>query len=425
LRAAQLALTKKAVKDSGSLRFLIWLGAGLILMLVLSSLAAWQSFDYWGKSSTWPLLGLSILAYLISFGIFSQLQSLPRAQTVGLIFLIFSVGFILVLAILAFGRLYYSRSFLLSSCILSILWLFLGYRYGFKTRNLRLAVVPGGMANELMKIPGVDWVLLKNPEFSRELEIDGLTVDLHQKLTTAWVRFLSDCSLKRISVYHAAVVFEAATGRTSLSHLSEGLLEDFEKAPFYVTFKRIVDLTLILISAPVILILALLISVAIRIDSPGPAIFRQKRIGQGGIPFQLLKFRSMLLDAEKHGAKFASNYDLRVTRVGRFLRKSRLDELPQIWNILRGEMSLIGPRPEQVPFSKQFETEIPFYGYRHLVKPGITGWAQVNHGYASGTEETQDKLEFDLYYIKYFSFWLDVLILFKTVRTIFMGDGAR
>ena len=250
-------------------------------------------------------------------------------------------------------------------------------------------------------------------------------MDLHQKLSSVWVRFLSDCSLKRIPVYHAAVVFEAATGRTSLSHLSEGLLEDFVKAPFYVTFKRIVDLMLVLFSAPITLPLALIVAIAIRIDSPGQAIFRQQRMGQGDIPFQLLKFRSMFQDAELHGAKFASRGDNRITRAGRFLRKSRLDELPQFWNILKGEMSLIGPRPEQVPFAMRFEAEIPFYGYRHLVKPGITGWAQVNRGYASGTEETQNKLEFDLYYIKYFSFWLDVLVVLKTVRIIFTGEGAR
>ena len=163
VRAAQLSLTRKTVRDFCSLRSWTWLGTGLVVILVLPSLVAWQSFDYWGKSSTWPLLGLAVLAYLVSFAIFSQLQSLPRAQMMGLIFVIVSMGFIAVIAILAFGRLYYSRSFLVASYCVSILWLVFGYRIGFKTKNLRLAVVPGGMADELIKIPGVDWVPLKNP----------------------------------------------------------------------------------------------------------------------------------------------------------------------------------------------------------------------------------------------------------------------
>ena len=423
VRAAQLSLTKKTIRDSSSLRFWIWLAVGLGVILVLSSFAAWQSFDYWEKSSTWPLLGLAVLVYLISFAIFSQLQSLPRAQTVGLIFLIVSMGFIVTLAILAFGRLYYSRSFLLTAYITSVLWLILGYRIGFKARNLCLALLPGGMAPDLLKISGVDWVPLKRPEVSKE--IDGLAVDLQQKLKPEWVRFLSDCSLKRIPVYHAAVVFEAATGRTSLAHLSEGLLDYFEPDPFYVTLKRVIDLMMVLLSAPITLPLATLVAIAVRADSAGPILFRQERVGQGGRPFKLLKFRSMVQDAENCGAKFASSCDKRVTRIGRFLRKSRLDELPQFWNILKGEMSLIGPRPEQVSFARQFEIEIPFYGYRHLARPGITGWAQVNLGYTAGVEETSGKLEFDLYYTKYFSFWLDMLILFKTVRIILTGDGAR
>jgi len=129
--------------------------------------------------------------------------------------------------------------------------------------------------------------------------------------------------------------------------------------------------------------------------------------------------------ASEERARFAKTGDQRVTRVGTVIRKFRLDELPQFWNILVGDMSLIGPRPEQVGFVEQFERDIPYYSYRHLVRPGVTGWAQVNHGYAADHEETRKKLEHDLYYVKHFSFWLDLLIAFKTVGTIFTGFGAR
>jgi UDP-GalNAc:undecaprenyl-phosphate GalNAc-1-phosphate transferase len=169
----------------------------------------------------------------------------------------------------------------------------------------------------------------------------------------------------------------------------------------------------------------LLTALAVKLESPGPVLFWQERVGAGGKTFRMVKFRSMRTDSEARGARFATDGDDRVTRIGRFLRRSRIDELPQYWNILKGEMSLIGPRPEQVSFVRQFEQEIPFYAYRHLVKPGITGWAQVNQGYAASVHETRGKLEHDLYYIKHFSFWLDALIVFGTIRTVLTGFGAR
>ena len=133
----------------------------------------------------------------------------------------------------------------------------------------------------------------------------------------------------------------------------------------------------------------------------------------------------MCKDSEKEGAQFASAGDMRVTRIGRFIRKTRIDELPQFFNVLKGDMSLIGPRPEQKAFVDKFEEQIPFYNYRHIVKPGISGWAQVVHGYAADVDDTRIKLEYDLYYIKNFSLWLDILIIFKTLKTMVTGFGAR
>jgi len=181
----------------------------------------------------------------------------------------------------------------------------------------------------------------------------------------------------------------------------------------------------VLMTAPLVIPLVLGIGVAIRLDSRGPVFFVQERVGQGGRPFRMIKFRSMYTNAERNGARFAGHGDERVTRVGRIIRRLRLDELPQFWNVLKGDMSLIGPRPEQEAFVRRFETSIPFYGYRHLVKPGISGWAQVTQGYADCESETRDKLEYDLYYAKHCSLWLDLLIALRTFRTVITGDGAR
>jgi exopolysaccharide biosynthesis polyprenyl glycosylphosphotransferase len=194
---------------------------------------------------------------------------------------------------------------------------------------------------------------------------------------------------------------------------------------FYPLAKRLFDLALVLLSLPLTLPLLLLLALLVRLDSDGSAFFIQRRTGRNGAPFAMVKFRSMRVDSEERGAQFTASGDDRTTRLGRVLRRYRLDELPQLWNVFKGEMSLIGPRPEQVPFVERFIEEIPLYDYRHQVRPGITGWAQVNQGYAAGVEETRLKLAYDLYYIKHFSLWMDLWIVLRTARTVLTGFGAK
>lgn len=418
-----MSIATSRLRKSPPTSIWIWHLLGLFLLLSAASTVAWKTWAFWEVGFGRLLVVLSAGAYLAAAKGAGMLRRLPRAEEAGLTILVSSGAFLVVIVIVALGRFYYSRSFLLIVFAGGIFLLLLVGRIGSRSTVSRIAVVPGGMAKELMRIGDVAWVSLESPCLSGP--VDGVAVDLHQKLSAQWVRFLSECSLKRIPVYHSAVAFEAATGRVSLSHLSEGVLEEFRLPPIYASLKRGIDLLLVLLSAPLVLPLVLLTALAVRIDSPGPVLFRQERMGQGGEIFGMLKFRSMVVDAEEQGAKFAHCRDGRVTRVGRFIRHFRLDELPQFWNILKGEMSLIGPRPEQVAFARQFEKEIPFYAYRHLVKPGITGWAQVTQGYAAGVDEARHKLEHDLYYIKYFSFWLDFWIAGKTLRTILTGFGAR
>ncbi len=187
--------------------------------------------------------------------------------------------------------------------------------------------------------------------------------------------------------------------------------------------KRFIDLVLavaiLLAAAPVMLAAAL----AVKIDSNGPVLYRQRRVGQGGRAIVISKFRTMFTDAETEGAKWASRNDPRVTRVGRWLRLTRIDELPQLWNVLRGEMSCIGPRPERPEFTQQLEKSIPYYELRHLVPPGITGWAQVMHPYGASEDDARRKLEYDLYYIKNYSLVLDLMIALKTIRVVLFGRG--
>ncbi|KUR79492.1 TIGR03013 family XrtA/PEP-CTERM system glycosyltransferase [Novosphingobium sp. Fuku2-ISO-50] len=186
-------------------------------------------------------------------------------------------------------------------------------------------------------------------------------------------------------------------------------------------FDIVASLTLLLATAPIVAIFAVLV----KLDSRGPAFFRQTRVGLYGQDFSLIKLRSMRLDAEAGGAQWAAEHDPRVTRIGRIIRKLRIDELPQAWTVLKGEMSFVGPRPERPEFVLDLEEKLPFYAERHMVKPGITGWAQINYPYGASIEDSRNKLEFDLYYTKNYTLFLDLLILLQTLRVVLWNEGAR
>jgi exopolysaccharide biosynthesis polyprenyl glycosylphosphotransferase len=234
-----------------------------------------------------------------------------------------------------------------------------------------------------------------------------------------------------VSKPHAPVIAEPdinelLSGRVALSKITTTLLAQLRSPRSYLAVKRVGELALSLILTPIIAIFCLFLGALVKIDSPGPVFFRQTRIGLNGSQFRIIKLRTMSHQSAQSGkVRFAEPGDQRVTRMGRWLRSYRLDELPQFWNILRGEMSLIGPRPEQPSFVDQFEKTIPLYLLRHAVRPGITGWAQVRYGYAASEEQTRTKLEYDLFYIKHMSVWLDFNIFLSTLHTVLLRKGAR
>jgi exopolysaccharide biosynthesis polyprenyl glycosylphosphotransferase len=189
--------------------------------------------------------------------------------------------------------------------------------------------------------------------------------------------------------------------------------------------KRLFDLVASGVVLALTFPLIALFAVLVKLDSHGPAFFRQRRVGLYGEPFEMIKLRSMRSDAEKGGAKWAEKDDPRITRVGRFIRKVRIDELPQAWSVLTGRMSFVGPRPEVPAFVDDLEDKLPFYAERHMVKPGITGWAQINYPYGASVEDSRAKLEYDLYYAKNYTPFLDLLILLQTLRVVLWPEGAR
>ena len=318
----------------------------------------------------------------------------------------------------------FSNSFVLINSLLATLF-FVG---DFIRRNRHLpnmAYIPHGRAGSAAQIPHANWICLNTPELP-QTPVQAVVADLHcPDLSADWQRFLAACTLDGIPVYNIRQIEESLTGRVKIRHLYENDLGSLLPPAGYMLVKRLLDILCVLAVLPFALPLMLLTAIAIRLESAGNVLFVQNRVGQGGREFKIYKFRSMRTDSEQNGAQLAQVGDSRITRVGSFIRKTRLDELPQFFNILKGDMSLIGPRPEQKVFVEQFEKSIPFYQYRHIVKPGLSGWAQVTQGYAGNTDETQVKIEHDFYYIKHFSFSLDVLIMFKTVKIILTGFGAR
>ena len=267
-------------------------------------------------------------------------------------------------------------------------------------------------------------------ETIRKLRVNEVVVALQeQRGGLLPVGQLLNCRLRGVRITDLSGFFERVTGEVPVDSLKASWLiygDGFRQNWSRRFAKRALDVAasavLLLITAPIMVLAAF----AIFLESGRPIVFRQERVGLGGRTFMLLKFRSMRSDAEKDGVpRWASTGDPRVTRVGRFIRRTRIDELPQIFNVLKGEMSFVGPRPERPFFVSQLTEQVPFYGARHTVKPGLTGWAQVRYSYGASVEDAVRKLQYDLYYVKNHSVFLDILILFGTIRVVLSGDGAR
>lgn len=240
---------------------------------------------------------------------------------------------------------------------------------------------------------------------------------------------LLDVRLSGIKVEDATSLLEQVTGRIDVDELHPSWLifgDGFRLRPAFMLFRRIFTIVVSLLFLLLCLPLIPLIVIAIKLTSPGPALYRQDRVGKNGVVFKCYKFRTMRPDAEADtGPVWASDEDPRITKLGHFLRKSRLDEIPQLWNVLRGDMGFIGPRPERPEFVAKLAQAIPYYNLRHIVRPGVTGWAQVRYQYGASIAEAKEKLQYDLYYIKHMSLSLDMVILFHTVKTVLGARGAR
>ena len=259
-------------------------------------------------------------------------------------------------------------------------------------------------------------------------QVDRIVVALDERRGRFPFDQLLRCRLKGIRVDDGIAFTEQLVGKLSLENLYPSSLifsNGFNSSPIFKKIKRYTDIAISILGLAIILPVSLLIAMAIKLDSKGPIFYKQDRVGEDGEIFNLFKFRSMRIDAEENGPVWAMVDDNRVTRVGGIIRKLRLDEIPQMINVIKGEMSFVGPRPERPFFVEKLTGEIPFYSHRHSIKPGITGWAQLYCPYGASKEDALEKLKYDLYYIKNMSLLMDLTIVLETIKVVLFGKGAR
>lgn len=404
---------------------IIFFTLSFIAIVIFSSPVFWfqqDSFELNGHY--WLNVYIVFVAYFLANLVIQTFNNFPGNRSSMSVLPSVLGSFAFVFLCVALLGLSYSIAFIAMSFLCAVFFGYVGFAIARRTKKV-MAFIPFGKGQETYRLPNIHWVRLDEPKLPKE-SISAIVVDLRSpQLTDEWQHFLAEKTLEGISVFNTRQVEEALTGRVKIHHMYENDLGSLLPSPIYTNIKLLIEVVLVLLSFPVVLPVMAVTAALIKLESQGGIFFIQNRVGRGGKEFKIYKFRSMCADSEKDGAQFASAGDMRVTRVGKFIRKTRIDELPQFFNILKGEMSLIGPRPEQKVFVKEFEETVPFYNYRHIVRPGISGWAQVVHGYAADSEATQVKVEHDFYYIKHYSFSLDALIFFKTFKTMLTGFGAR
>ena len=372
---------------------------------------------------------LTIIATAVAYGIVvycgSRLEAFPApsfteqaayfAPIVGICFA--AIGIVL----LAF-RLEYSRVQFFGSGFLVFAWMVSAAHLRMRLFTRSYAIVPEASLGAMPEVPSCRWLRF-DEAIGQSARLDGIVADLGNGLSEHEMSELARAAIAGVPVLDRRRIVESLTGRTPLSGLLPNEYGALLPSRQYVAFRRVVELLCTVIALPLLLIVMLVLAIVIRVDSPGPVFYTQARLGRKGKVFQMIKFRTM-----QHGAlgpSFTTTDDPRITRVGTWLRRYRLDELPQMVNVLRNEMSWVGPRPEALVLGRSYARDIPLFELRSIVPPGVTGWAQINQGYAHDSEGMRAKLEYDLYYLKHCSLWLDLVIILRTLTVVAGGIGAR
>ena len=388
----------------------------------------------WREASARNSALASLAALIGGFWLQRSVSNLPGTAESSGILPGFLLSFGLAFTAILLFRIDYSRALLVGGFGLSVVWFFLIYAVTQRKTQLVLGVVEGGRVDLFAAMNGVEVVWLNIGDDADA--VDAVTADFRFDHSDEWEARLADYTLSGVPVYHSKDLYESLTGRADLENLSENTFGALGPMHTLLALKQVIDRALAVPVAVILLPLFVLTALTIKLDSPGSVLFRQRRMGYRGREFTVYKFRTMRAADDRKAPRKGTvkpaiesfitlENDRRITRLGRFLRRSRIDELPQVWNILMGQMSWIGPRPEASQLSEWYQGEIPFYRYRHVVRPGISGWAQVNQGHVAEIHDIRTKLQYDFYYIRNFSLWLDILIVVKTAKTMITGFGHK
>lgn len=378
-----------------------------------------------GFGATEQTILATAFAYTMVWYAGRRLDTFPRATLQGNLSYVAPVAtfaYAMIAVVLVLLRSEYSRIQLFGSGTLAMIWMaaIAQLRARYLTRHY--AVVPTSLIAAMPEQPTCKWLEFDDVQ-TGGVRVDAIVADLGADLTEAQLSALANAAIAGVPVLDRRFILESLTGRTPLGGLTPNEFGALLPSRQYLLVRRAIEIVFTIICLPLLLPLIASIAIVVRLDSPGPIFFLQPRVGRRGRVFRMVKFRTMYHGAG--GPSFTATKDPRVTRAGGFLRRSRLDELPQLVNVLRGDMSWVGPRPEALTLDQQYVREIPHFALRGIVRPGVTGWAQINQGYAHDHDEMRSKLEYDLYYLKHCSLWLDVVIVLRTFAVIFGGTGAR
>ncbi len=378
-----------------------------------------------GIGATEQTILSTVVAYAIVWYCGRRLDAFPRVTlqgNLGYVAPVAAIAYSTIAVILLLIRSDYSRVQLFGSGVLAVLWMAFVAQLRARYLIRNYALIPAALAATMPRLKTCHW--LDFEQVGRDdVRVDAIVTDLAADLSEQQVSALASAAIAGVPVLDRRYVMETMTGRTPLGGLTPNEFGALLPSRQYLVIRRAIEFALTILVLPLLLPILAVLAIVVRVTSPGPILFVQPRVGRRGRVFRMIKFRTMYHGAD--GPDFTETHDRRVTRIGHFLRRSRLDELPQLFNVLRGDMSWVGPRPEAAALDQKYVRDIPHFALRGIVRPGVTGWAQINQGYAHEADAMRSKLEYDLYYLKHCSLWLDLVIVLRTFAVVVGGTGAR
>ncbi len=400
--------------------------AAVLPSVLLATVGELFDYRYRLLAPAWNAAGGVAIAVVLAHLAITRFNSYPGVSNGGYVLVSVMVAFAVVTTGYFIFRIPYSIAVYVAGVGTTAAY-YMAMYFALRRANMpRLVLLPHANIRAVLEDTHVIFTQIDSPDQYRP-GMGSPVMNMRMNYSDEWLIFATDCALKGIPVYHTKQIAEQIVGKVAVDHLAENSFGSLLPNPLYLQLKMVFDIALALVLFIPLMLLLLVLAPIMMIAQGRPVLFHQRRVGYRGKSFTVWKLRTMVKQAKATTARAAETKDgdERITGIGRILRRYRLDELPQIINVLKGEMSWIGPRPEARVLVETYQEALPFYHYRHIVRPGLTGWAQVNQGHVTGNTDVLAKLHYDFFYIKYLSAWLDFLIVLRTARVLVVGHGAK